>query len=1323
DASLAALVDGLLAADDQESLADTTLGAVVHRAMDDLADAQDAGALPLRLGPYRIVRRIGEGGMGAVFEVFDQELDEPVALKLLHAELSIDPDYRQRLRQEVRLARRVSHPNVCRVHDLGQHGDQLFVTMELLRGATLRDLMRSIEVGEREPLSLGRKVDLVVQLCAALTAAHRAGIVHRDVKPDNIIVEEDRSVLTDFGVSSPVEVTGGRSLVVGTPHYIAPEILRGEVAGPPSDLYACGLVAYELLAGRAPFTTATMRDAMERARATLSLPPLPEALAPAVARVALERVLARALDPQPGARPDGAARLAEAIALAARGELGPDDETAPVAFSPDAAAAVAADAGSQVVQQTVVVEGQTDQSLSRVATALVVVYRSRAGQIEAELADDYSALETRPIELTEGGELEALERVVTELGGTVVDSRPGDMVALFGVPRAHGDDAVRATRAGHALAARAPHGRVGLHTGRVTLGSRAGEPRASGEAVKRARELIGFAEDGQVLASDVTSRHLVGRYPLFKVPTSGGAHMVPPQELANADRFELAPLFGREVEVGRVERLVLQACEERAPRSALVVGPPGAGKSRLRLEVERQISSRREVDWLIAGATPLGEAVPFGLLRRAAPSWFDAAEEAAPRGRAASFAAARQWIEARAAIRPVVICFDDVHWADGASLDLLADLRRTLRNLPVAILLFARAEPESPDLPVALDLSMELAPLRDGAARDIARRLAPEASEQRLDELVRRAGGNPFFVEELARGIAEAGKEQDSLPAAIELVIQARIDRLPRPGRRLAHAASVVGREFDRATMRAALDAMGGLGEDVLNRALSELERRQIIVPVVTAIGHAAPHATPPPGGDERYMFHHALIRDVVYAQLDEETRRRAHAAVAAWIEQSGASGRGEPQALSALAVHRDAAGDRAGARAAYLSAGQVALRRAAFTEAMMALTRAEQLTDAADPRLIELLGDALVHLDSAEASRRFRDALELSNDCVARARLHHKLGEAASHRSDTGAATAWFEAGLALLGDDAKLDKADRHVRAVAARLYGSLGWVIGYEIGDHGRGLPCCERAVQLLEGDGDLAELGQALSRLAANYLRAGRWRDRLRCNQRFLVIARALADVDRQMTAHINLGDTFYSLGDLESALSHTRDGLALAIRSGRVSSRALAQSNLGLIMADTGAPGPARRELEQAIELAARVGYTRFLPETFATLARLALRLGDLDTAEAHAAESARLSAEAGSPHNQAVAWRLLAAVLARRGGRDADVDELLRRSLDTLGGDPYERGRTLAVEAKILALRGLDDAAAGLRDEAAAVFESLGAELDLGRLADPLDVR
>jgi eukaryotic-like serine/threonine-protein kinase len=711
--------------------------------------------------------------------------------------------------------------------------------------------------------------------------------------------------------------------------------------------------------------------------------------------------------------------------------------------------------------------------------------------------------------------------------------------------------------------------------------------------------------------------------------------------------------------------------------------------------------------------------VPLGPPQEAERAWFDAAEGAAARGRAASFAAARQWLEARASVRPIVVAFDDIHWADAASLEFLAELRRSLDQVPVAILLFARSEPDTPELTLEVDLVLPLAPLGDIPSRAIAQRLAPDAPGERIDDIVRRAGGNPFFLEELARDLAEAGDRASSeLPAAVELVIQARLDRLPRPGRRLAHAASVVGREFDRASVRAAVDAIGPMGDDVLDRALAELERRQIIAATVIAGGSGA---TPPPGGEERYVFHHALTRDVAYAQLDDTTRQRVHAALASHLERSGAAARREPTTLAAMARHRDAAGDRRGARDAYRMAGQLALELYAYREASESLLRAEELQDAPDPKLAELCGDALFHVNSAAATERFRAALELTRDPIARARLYNKLGSAAANRADYATAVSSFEQGLALLTARLDIDKADWPIRVLAARLLGSLGWVIGYCIGDHVRGVPLAERAVALLEGGPELLELAHAQSRLAATYMRAGRWHDRLRCNQRHLEIAKAMVDLDRELTARINLGVNYHSLGEIDVALEHTRAALELAMNTGRSAARALVHNNMGVILTDAGLEPQARAHLDEGMRLAERVGYTRFLTEARGTLARLAFRAADFAAAEREARAAFELARAAGSRVDEGIALRLLAGIASELGSQE--VSSLLASALERLDGDQYEMARTWAAEAKHAARSGEHERAAARRAQAVAVFESLGARLDIERLDDPADLR
>ncbi|HWM84264.1 MAG TPA: protein kinase [Kofleriaceae bacterium] len=1250
----------------------------------------------LLAGRYQVVRALGRGGMGAVYEAMDDVLQESVALKLLHPELSIDPDFRQRLRQEVRLARRVSHPNVCRVHDLGQHGDHLFVTMELLRGPSLRRVLRDIAGEEREPMSLGRAIDLVVQLAAALGAAHRVGIIHRDVKPDNIIVEADRSVLTDFGVASPIEVVASRT-VAGTPDYIAPEILRGEPARPASDLYSCALVARELLTGQLPVRPVAADPPVKRGAA----PGLPEGGAPPQVRAALARVLARALEPDPGARHPSVQRFAEALALAARG-AGEDRAAARPSLAAAASAATAP--GSAAGERA-----QVESASPRVATALHLTFSALRAPLEPEPPSD----DTIPLEGAALGELEGLERLVRDLGGTVTSCAQGELLALFGAPRALGDDVMRAARAAHALIERCEDGRAGLDTGRVLLASRPGSPRAGGDALRRARELAAGAEAGQVVASALTTRHLMGRFSLFRLPDSGGAHLVRPGLLAGAERFDLAPLVGRGSELARLERLVLEACEERALQVAIILGPAGSGKSRLRIELEHRVSARREVEWLVAQSSPLGGGVPLGVLQAASREWYEAASQAAAGGRTAAFAAARRWLAARASARPVVVALEDAHWADPASIEFFEELRRGLDQVPVALLLFTRSDLDAPPMPITVDLEVPLPPLEATALQSIASRLMPELPAEALDEMVRRSGGNPFFLEELARDATESPGQAGQLPASVEMVIQARLDRLPRPSRRVIHAASVVGREFGRAALVAALGAP--MPDELLDRALAELEQRQLITPVIGAATHIA-------GDGDHYTFHHVLVRDVAYAQIDEAARGRIHAAIAADLEQRGAAVRRDPALRLSLARHRDAAGDRPGARDAYLAAGELALELAADQEARDALRRAEELSDEPGLRLEELSGDALVQLDSAAAIARFEKALAGTSEPLDRARLLYKLGSAMSNRADYVAAVDRLQQGLALLGPKGAIEAAERPVRQLAARLLGTLGWVIGHEIGDHRRGSPHAERAVALLEGDPDLLELALALHRLAANYLRAGRWHDRLRCNLRHLEIAQALADPEREFIAHVNLGVNYHSLGQIYTAIEHTRRAMELAAASGRVAARALVHNNLGLILVDAGEDARARAELDQAVALGERAGYKRLLPEALSTLARLELRAGDLAAAERRARAAVDVAREAGGSVSEGIALRILAGVLAR-GDHARAVDDAISAAHRFLVDDQFELARTWVVAARWAAGRGRAEVAAGLRERARSVFEELGAAIDLARIDDEDDLR
>ena len=197
---------------------------------------------------YEILGLLGVGGMGTVYKVRDHELDETVALKLLSGNLADDADALARFRREVRIARKVTHPAVARTFDIGEHEGSRFLTMELVDGEALDARLARTRLGLHEIVAIASG------LCDGLGAAHAAGVVHRDLKPANVIVAKDRVVVTDFGIARALESEGTKTTTIaGTPAYMAPEQVEGRELDGRADLYALGVMLFEMLTGELPF--------------------------------------------------------------------------------------------------------------------------------------------------------------------------------------------------------------------------------------------------------------------------------------------------------------------------------------------------------------------------------------------------------------------------------------------------------------------------------------------------------------------------------------------------------------------------------------------------------------------------------------------------------------------------------------------------------------------------------------------------------------------------------------------------------------------------------------------------------------------------------------------------------------------------------------------------------------------------------------------------------------------------------------------------------------------------------------------------------------
>ncbi len=255
---------------------------------------------------YRILGLLGRGGMGEVYRADDLELGQTVALKLLPASLTGDQVALDLLRNEVRVARHISHPNVCRVHDIGEVEGQYFVSMEYVDCEDLASLLRRIG-----RLSKEKGLDIIAQLAAGLAAAHQLNVLHRDFKPANIMVDgHGRVRVMDFGLAGFTEEIRGSKELAGTISYMAPEQLAGKGATARSDVYALGLVMYELLTGRRAYGPGSV-DEVRKART--AAPPDPPSSIVSDLDPAVERVVMWCLDSDPARRPSSAQAVAKAL--------------------------------------------------------------------------------------------------------------------------------------------------------------------------------------------------------------------------------------------------------------------------------------------------------------------------------------------------------------------------------------------------------------------------------------------------------------------------------------------------------------------------------------------------------------------------------------------------------------------------------------------------------------------------------------------------------------------------------------------------------------------------------------------------------------------------------------------------------------------------------------------------------------------------------------------------------------------------------------------------------------------------------------------------
>jgi class 3 adenylate cyclase/tetratricopeptide (TPR) repeat protein len=848
------------------------------------------------------------------------------------------------------------------------------------------------------------------------------------------------------------------------------------------------------------------------------------------------------------------------------------------------------------------VENEPTRDERKVVTVLfadLVGFTSRAEQMDPE--DVRAVLEPYHSRLRE--ELE-------QRGGTVEKFIGDAVMALFGAPTTHEDDPERAVRAALAIRDWIREEgelqlRIGITTGEalVALGARPaeGEGMASGDVVNTAARLQSAAPANGILV-DETTRRATGQAISYAdqdpIDAKGKAEPVPVWEVVEArSRFGVdvgraggALLVGREKELDLLQSTLERARQEQSPQLVTLVGVPGIGKSRLVAELFAAIDVVPElVYWRQGRCLPYGEGVTYWALSEMVKAHAGILEtdteeqaqqklheavaelmEGASDGdwvvghlrrliglaeetqsgadrQAESFAAWRRFFEALAEENPLILVFEDLHWADESLLDFIDHLVDWATGVPLLVVCTARPELLTRRAgwgggkPNAATIS--LSPL---SAEETARLVHALLERGVLPAdvqttLIERAGGNPLYAEEFAR-MVELGNGEETeirLPESVQGIIAARLDAVPLEEKLLLQDAAVVGKVF----WLGAVERIGQLDRTEAEHLLHSLERKEFV----------RRERRSSVGDESQYLFRHLLVGDVAYSQIPRAARAEKHRVAADWIESLG-----RPDDHAEMLAHH------------YLTA--LELDKAAGVET-------QELADRARLRLLEAGDRAYVLSAFPAAMRSYSAALDLwPPDDPERPQLLLRLGRVAIRTESGGAADELEEA------RDGLLAAGDPEAAAEAEELLSAHFWLLG----ERDRSFECLERAVALVQDRPTSGRKAHILASLSRNQMLAGDTEATIRLGREALSMMKELGG-DEEGHAFVlnNIGSARVRAGDARG-LDDLEESVAIseAINSAEI---ARGYGNLASIVTDLGQLSRRAEMLEKGVAAAERFG--------------------------------------------------------------------------------------------------------------------------------------
>lgn len=1190
---------------------------------------------------FEVEAEAGAGGLGIVYRCRDRASGKDVALKVLDKSMA---RYRDRFIREAELLETLQHPSIVRhvAHGVLPSGSP-YLVMQWIEG---EDLMHRLA---RAPLTLAESLAVARRLASALSVAHENGIVHRDVKPANILLPQGdptKAVLIDFGIAragaAPLKMTlpGG---ILGTPGYMAPEQARADAdVDARADVFSVGSVLFECLAGRAAFEGETTMAIL--AKVLLDQPPSLRSIRPDVPE-ALSDLVVRMLAKERGDRPANGAALVRELEQAEAGAA-PDAQTA------------APKKGLTTREQRI---------LSIIVARLGVAARpgdtivdGPAGSQIRPLGRDADDTAAHDHTLAVPASVDAVRSAATGLGSRVELLLDGSLIALVEGDRSAADQATRAVRCALAIRGVCDKGTsFVVATGRGELAGQL----PVGEVIDRAFGLVKDAEGDGVRLDALTARLIEDR---FEVARDGGTAILvgertgsmPPSALGDRP----TPCVGRDREIETLIALFDECRERRSPRIALVTGEPGIGKSRLRAELVRRLRLRSEPFLLLTGSGDAARSgAPFAMLRQALRRELGV-DDGAPRSsqhgairarteravessevaptaallgelvgapftdsddpRVVAARADRQlmgdamrsawqdFLEGEARAMPVVLLLEDLQWGDRPSVDFVLSATRALVDAPLFVLAVGRPEARAAFADL-FDLhaytQVGLGPLSRSACGELGAFILGVQDSAAIDEVSTQSGGNPFFLEELLRAKREG--RSGALPETVLAMAQTRIDALGPEARRAARAASVLGDDL----CDEGLGTLLGRDEATTSRLIAELMRADLVVRR--------------PGAKGFYEFRQGLFRDAAYASLTNEDRLLAHALAAAWLEK-----RPESSAF-ALAQHFEKAGQLEKACEPYATAAELAFEgndlqgAIARGERALACGASGELRGRITYLLAEAHRWAGAHAQSlvyAEEATRLlpvgREAWIGAQVLVASASIMG--GDSAPAESTVrtlaialeagdfsphvvaAAARVWRFLGVRRLEIDAlpRLLKSLHKARTkdIGARALGLVLNTLSIEAearGDVEESLHYTIEATACFERAGDLRTACQSRSGTGYYLMELGQYeRAAATLRESIAVASRHGLSIIAALCKH-NLGPCLFEAGDVEGALRIEREAVDAYVAEGDKRLEAASRYYLGLMLLRTGRQADAEREMREAIERAVSLPALRVCMES------------------------------------------------------------------------------------------------------------------------------